>query len=246
MKTVFRSPTLATLIAINTLLFAVSALAQTQQPNVDMSIDAATKNKVIQTLAQELNAKYVFPELAKTVQKIFVKRQKNGEYDRIVSAQQFARTLTEQLQQLTHDKHLNVEFSEEQLVRENANALPNQDEIKKQAEEELQFMRTFNFGIEKVSRLPGNVGYLELGGFGPTELVGHAITAAMTLLNASDALIIDLRKNGGGSPSTVALLASYFNPAGTHFTDIYKRKDNTTTQIWYKQNLRQQKNYACW
>lgn len=232
MKTVFRSPTLATLIAINTLLFAVSALAQTQQPNVDMSIDAATKNKVIQTLAQELNAKYVFPELAKTVQKIFVKRQKNGEYDRIVSAQQFARTLTEQLQQLTHDKHLNVEFSEEQLVRENANALPNQDEIKKQAEEELQFMRTFNFGIEKVSRLPGNVGYLELGGFGPTELVGHAITAAMTLLNASDALIIDLRKNGGGSPSTVALLASYFNPAGTHFTDIYKRKDNTTTQIW--------------
>ena len=234
MKTVFRLPTTATRIAssMSTLFLAASALAQTVVPGADMDIDTPTKSKVIQTLAQELNTKYVFPDMAKEVQKMLVKRQKNGEYDGIISAQKFARTLTEQLQQLTHDKHLNVEFSQQPLAPENTNASPNPEEIKKEAEEELQFMKTFNFGVEKVARLPGNVGYLELGGFGPTDLVGHAIAAAMTLLNASDALIIDLRKNGGGSPNTVALLASYFNPADTHFTDIYHRKGNTTTQMW--------------
>jgi C-terminal processing protease CtpA/Prc len=232
MKTNFHLQTFASFITIGILFLGTSALAQMRPPGADMNIDIASKNAVIQTLTQELNGKYVFPEVAKKLEKMLRKHQKNGDYDGIASSQQFARTLTEQLQLETHDKHLSVDFSEEQIPPENPNAKPDPEQAKKEAEDELQFMKAVNYGVERVARLPGNVGYLELGGFGTTELVGHAIAAAMTLLNASDALIIDLRKNGGGSPTTVALLASYFNPPETHFTDIYQRKNNTTTQIW--------------
>ncbi len=54
----------------------------------------------------------------------------------------------------------------------------------------------------------------------------------MTLLANTDSLIIDLRKNGGGEPSTVALLASYLLDERTHLNDIYSRKDDRTDQFW--------------
>lgn len=52
------------------------------------------------------------------------------------------------------------------------------------------------YDIEKIERLPGNVGYLELRRFAGVEFVGPAHTAAMSLLAGTDALILDLRRNG--------------------------------------------------
>ena len=51
-----------------------------------------------------------------------------------------------------------------------------------------------------MERLPGNVGYLELTGFMSPEAAAGPAAAAMNFLANTDALIIDLRKNGGGSP----------------------------------------------
>jgi C-terminal processing protease CtpA/Prc len=235
MKILIRPHNLSSLLLMSALFLSTTIQAQTPPPagaGADLHLDTATRNAVIETLKQELNQKYVFPEVAKKLEKVLLKRQKNGDYDRISSAQQLAKTLTEDLQAEAHDKHLNVHFEEREIPPENPDAKASPEELKRVADEELQFMKSVNFGVEKLERLPGNVGYLEMRGFGTTELVGHAIAAAMTLLNASDAMIIDLRKNGGGSPTTVALLASYFNPVDTHFTDIYHRKGNTTTQIW--------------
>lgn len=65
------------------------------------------------------------------------------------------------------------------------------------------------YGIEKIQRLPGNVGYIELWGFGPTEFVGPAYSAAMQLLAGTDALIIDLRRIGYSSPPALAQQTAY-------------------------------------
>jgi C-terminal processing protease CtpA/Prc len=90
-----------------------------------------------------------------------------------------------------------------------------------------------NFGFQKVERLPGNVGYIELSGFLPAEVGGDTAAAAMNFVANADALIIDVRKNGGGAPSMVALLCTYlFGPEPRHLNDLYFRPSDSTHQWW--------------
>jgi C-terminal processing protease CtpA/Prc len=94
-------------------------------------------------------------------------------------------------------------------------------------------MAQTNFGFEKVERLAGNIGYLDLRGFLPPEIMGDTAAAAMSFLSYSDALIIDLRQNGGGSPDGVALLVSYLVPPHpVRLNDIYNRVSDQTHQYW--------------
>ncbi len=64
-------------------------------------------------------------------------------------------------------------------------------------------------GIQRVEILPGNIGYVNITWFYRPNEARQAISAAMQMLRNADALILDLRGNGGGSPETVALVASY-------------------------------------
>jgi C-terminal processing protease CtpA/Prc len=54
----------------------------------------------------------------------------------------------------------------------------------------------------------------------------------MSLLGSTQALIIDLRQNGGGSPDGVALIASYLFNHPVRMNDIYDRPSNETRQFW--------------
>ncbi|MEX2114665.1 MAG: S41 family peptidase, partial [Pirellulales bacterium] len=86
---------------------------------------------------------------------------------------------------------------------------------------------------EKVERLEGNIGYIQLRGFHPAELGGKAAAEAMQAVADTDALIIDLCTNGGGAPSMVALVCSYlFGPEPVHLNDLYFRPDDRTHQWW--------------
>src|SRR5262249_28373828 len=82
------------------------------------------------------------------------------------------------------------------------------------------FMKSINFGFEKLERLNGNVGSLDLRGFMDAEMGGDTVVAAMNFLANTDALIIDLRQNGGGSPAMVALISSYLFTQPTHLNDL--------------------------
>ena len=55
----------------------------------------------------------------------------------------------------------------------------------------------------------------------------------MSFVANTDALIIDVRNNGGGAPSMVAYLCSYlFGPEPVHINDLYFRPENSTHQWW--------------
>jgi C-terminal processing protease CtpA/Prc len=56
----------------------------------------------------------------------------------------------------------------------------------------------------------------------------------MSLVAGADALILDLRRNGGGYPASVASLMSHFFPLGDrrHLNDFYNRRSNTTVESW--------------
>src|ERR1041384_4593126 len=92
---------------------AVVSFAQPEQP--DLTIDAATRTQVIDGILKRLNDSYVFPEVAKKMEQSIHERIEKKEYDQITSAKESAKTLTNDLQAISHDKHLRVRYSHEAI-----------------------------------------------------------------------------------------------------------------------------------
>ena len=96
-----------------------------------------------------------------------------------------------------------------------------------------QMGRLDNFGIRRVERLDGNVGYLDVRRVAVPANAGPAIAAAMELVAGTYALIIDLRHNHGGSPEGVVFWCSYlFDERPVHFNDIFHADTGETRQFW--------------
>jgi C-terminal processing protease CtpA/Prc len=95
------------------------------------------------------------------------------------------------------------------------------------------YMAYQNGFIQRVERLPGNVGYLRIDAFGPEGFAEEPIRAAMGVVAHTDALIIDLRENNGGSPATVALLASWLlGEQPVHLNTTVTRDTAARKEYW--------------
>jgi retinol-binding protein 3 len=212
-------------------LLAVSAatvtLAQPEQP--DLTIDAATRTQVIDSILKRLNDSYVFPEVAKKMEQSIRERVEKKEYDQITSAKQFATTLTNDLQAVSKDKHLRVRYSHSAIPERGPRREPTVAE-RDQRRFDLNWM---NHGFTKVERLSGNIGYLEFLNFADEELGADTVAAAMNFINSTEALIIDMRRNGGGNPAMVALVCSYlFGAEPVHLNSLYWREGDRTDEFW--------------
>ena len=194
----------------------------------DMVLDAAQRQQVLGQVIDHLNGYYVFPDKAKAMAAELLARDERGEYNSITSAEDFAHTLTADIQRVTGDRHLDVAYS--------AAVLPPKAEFEAKAEtgsaESLAAERKRNFGVACAERLPLNIGYFDVRAFSTPDGAAPKFAAAMSLLADTDALIIDLRFNSGGEPATVALLASYLFEQKTRLNDIYDRGQDKTTQYW--------------
>src|SRR4026209_458526 len=104
-KVIFRLAILCSLA----LSYAIVSFAQPEQQ--DLTIDAATRTQVVDTILKRLNESYVFPDVAKKMEQSIRERVTKKEYDQITSAKLFATTLTNDLQAVSHDKHLRVRYS---------------------------------------------------------------------------------------------------------------------------------------
>jgi hypothetical protein len=182
-----------TLIALAFTLCLQTTKAQQPRGQPDITIDAAARAEVIDGVLKKLNEAYVFPEVAKKMEQAIRERVQKKEYDSVTSASKFAQALTTHLQEVSRDKHLRVNYSHDPFPPETQRREPSPEE----RDRFLAFMKSINFGFEKVERLSGNVGYLDLRGFTDAGLGGDTVVAAMNFLTNTDALIIDLRQNGG-------------------------------------------------
>jgi len=197
-------------------------------PQKDIAIDAATRKTVVDTLIADLDMYYVFPDKAKQFGDYLRSRQHSGAYDSVTSAEKFADLLTSDLQSIGKDGHLEVRYGEGGFPELGKDGKPS---VESQAHD-LADEKRHNYGIESVGRLQCNIGYLELKAFAEPERVKDRFAAAMTLLADTRALIIDLRRNHGGEPESVALLASYLFDTRTHLNDIYYRETDRTEPMW--------------
>ena len=212
-------------VVVLSALLSLSAFAAENTP-----LDASGRAAVVQTLAAKMNANYIEPAVAEQAGKAIARKNAEGGYASVASAQAFSAVLAQDLREFSGDLHFGTFVDESFRERSGTAALPTRarmDEVREQAARQ-------GYGIEKMERLPGNVGYIDLRGFGPTEFVGPAYTAAMSLMSGTDALILDLRRNGGGNPASVAYLMSHFFPFGDerHLIDMYSRPTGTTRQFW--------------
>jgi hypothetical protein len=191
-----------------------------------LRLDPGTRSRVIDAAITAMNGYYIFPELAKKVETRLRTREQAGAYND-ADADSFAGLITKDLQDLTRDKHLRVSFFPMTLPKADAQRSP---------EAEMPQMRTqmkrVNCGFEKLELLPSNIGYLKFNAFFNPILCGATASAAMGFLANVDVLIFDLRDNSGGDPKMVAFLSTYLFKDAAHLTDIYNRRDNTTTQYW--------------
>ncbi|WP_444997562.1 S41 family peptidase [Aliikangiella sp. IMCC44359] len=178
---------------------------------------------VITNLSKELNQRYIFPKKVSKIKQQLLKAVKQHNKPSM-DAHQFSNLLTDTLMKLTTDKHLAVFYSE--------TAIPDPNEDSQTDMQDENFHKRLNFGVEQIQRFSFNIGYLNLTMFSDSHLSSDVIAAAMTVLSNTDALIIDLRDNGGGDPETVAMLASYFLDKKQHLNNIHYRENNRTEQIW--------------
>ena len=210
-------------------LCAASAAATAQHRPEKVPVDAATRKAVIAELSAQLNANYVFPDVAAQVATALAGKEASGGYAQATDSDAFANALSSDLRSIGRDGHFRVAY-DPRFRASPPNTVPDAETLERMRQE----ISSRGFGVERVERLPGNVGYFELRGFGPTSIVAPAVSAAMTLLSGTDALILDLRRNGGGEPETVAWLMSHFFAPGDerHLNDLYFRTGDSTRQYW--------------
>jgi len=192
----------------------------------NIKLDAHARQRVIDGVATNLSQYYVYPETAKKMVDALHIHQQHGDYNAVTDGDAFASLLTKHLQDVSHDKHLRVDYSPFKLPA---------DQHGPSAEDEARFHKQLehdNCGFQKVEILSRNIGYLKFNMFADAGFCGPTAIAAMNFLSHVDAIIFDLRENGGGDPKMVALISTYLFDSPTHLNDLYNRKEDTTTQYW--------------
>ncbi len=190
----------------------------------------AEKKEVIDSFSSLLRRNYIFPDTAEKMSRLVAGKLSKGEYDAITDPVQFARQLNTDLQSVSKDKHLRAGYNPQVVKELRSRASNDNDELPPRL---LEQMRKSNYGFMEVKLLPGNIGYMDLRGFVHTRFGGETAIAAMNFLSHADALIIDLRQNGGGSPSMIQLITSYlYGPDPVHLNNFYFRPANAYSQTW--------------
>jgi hypothetical protein len=186
------------------------------------------RDPMVEAAAALLETHYVFPEQGTAMATALRRHLRDGTYSTL-AGEALAQRLTGDLQRISGDGHLRIEYSATPLNNDDQKANAEYDA----RQGERYYGAHLNFGFEKIERIDGNIGLLDLRVFAPVAMGGATAVAAMQLLAHTDALVIDLRRNGGGDGDMAALLMSYFFGGETKpVSGFYSRPKDETTQRW--------------
>ncbi|NUP51550.1 MAG: S41 family peptidase [Catenulispora sp.] len=181
--------------------------------------------EIIEAALKRLTDEYIFPDKGALAAEAVTAALAAGEFDDLDGPALCTR-VTEIFFKHCADKHLRLMWNDEPM---------DLDEQDKEDTDAMfaALMLKENYGIRRVERLEGNVGYLDLTLVPDAAAGAPAIAAAMELIVNTEALIIDLRANRGGAPNGVQLWCSYLFPNDeTHLNDVYSRVEDITRQYW--------------
>lgn len=181
-------------------------------------VTAELRAQTVEGVASAVQEGYVYPELGRKMADALRGALEDGAYDSIDRDVDLARRLTDDLRAISHDRHLGVRpappASEEARL-----AIPGEG-------------GRGNYGFRRAEILDANVGYIRLDGFVPGPEAERTAAAAMAFVAHTDALIFDLRQNGGGSPEMIRFLTSYLFDTRTHLNDMVGRDGKVVQEYW--------------
>ena len=200
--------------------------APTQPPSAAQanSVDSNVRREVVAKLSDALRDNYIFPDVGQKAAEKINASLAAGEYDTLADPGAFAARLSADLAAITHDKHMSVS---------SMNGPP------PSPGGPIGAMPRSEAGVVRADKLAGDVGYIEVIGFPPLPAFKPAVDKAMSALKGSRALIIDDRRNMGGSPDAVGYLVSYLVAPNQsiEINDIVSRTPKTN-------NLDHKKSYS--
>lgn len=188
---------------------AGSAQAPAQAQAAPAAAEALDSRAVVAEVRRIVAERYVLPERRPALDAILAKGLTAGRYD-TPDAAILAERINQDLETAGKDRHLNFSLDPKQaaiLAAAQNEAAPDLAGYERQ-------VRRANHGVTELKLLPGNIRYMAYDGFqwiGPESAA--ALDTAMRFLAGGDAAIIDIRRNGGGSPQAVQYLVSHFLPA---------------------------------
>jgi hypothetical protein len=182
---------------------------------------AAEPRDVVGRIADQIAARYFDPAKGAKLAAELKAEAAKGAYDAYKDPLDLAQALTVRLK--PQDSHFQVNWS----ARPPSAGGPSQSSVDDQEIERRQ-----NYGFRGVEILPGNLAVVRMGYFADFDGGEHpakaAADAAMSLTAGADAVIFDLRDNGGGSPAMVGYLVGHFVPEGANVYNTFKSRGADT------------------
>ena len=157
---------------------------------------------------------YISPEIGKQIADRIQTKYNKGHYLGITNPRVLSDSLSADLRAINGDLHMSMNYRSPR-ERSSSNA------------PSIQINETgpwTNYGLSELKVLDGNIGYLKIKHFTQhqyLEAIKPVIASAFETLKNTDALIIDVRDNGGGFEEMVAHYISYFFDSETpiHLSD---------------------------
>ncbi len=188
------------------------------------TIDEKRIEKLIDSVSILLNQYYVFPDVAKKIEVQLKVEYANGHFNKIKNDEEFAGKVNLEMKSIANDLHLRF-----WVAGSSGTFGSNRKKVTEYNYQNVNDMT--EYGFFRTGKMEKGIGYLEILGFPSLKSAKESIDAAMKNLIDSKAIIIDLRRNGGGMPETIKYICSYFFDKPTHINSIYWRYLNKTVDF---------------
>lgn len=171
--------------------------------------------------------RYVLPERRPALDAVLAEGLSSGRY-RVSDPALLAERINADLERIGRDRHLKIRYDPRQAHMMQAaenQAKPDPSAMQRQ-------IRARNHGVAELKLLPGNVRYMDHRGFdwiGPDSKA--ALNTALQFLSGGDAVIIDLRRNGGGAGQAADYIVSHFLEADTPLVTFHMSGSATPNTV---------------
>jgi hypothetical protein len=212
-------------VLLTMIIFATPITIRAQESE---AVPALSIKILIDSIDNALLKTYIFPEKSKQMAAYLKSQFKQGAYETLTDPKLIASHLERDLRTAHYDSHLRVHY--DPGFAERHHPFPASIGMDSAA---LRWERYNNFSFKRLEVLNGNIGYVEFTAFsGMINEAKATISAAFRFLSNTKAIIIDLRKNSGGSPHMVKHVAAYLVQKQTRLNDIYDRRADKTMEFW--------------